>query len=85
AGDLLAELASGRRVAALAVGLHTVPDAAFPAVRLADGVLHGELTGIADAAVADLLLVPADDGGLHAVRAADATVTPRTSLDLTRP
>ncbi|MGP2439025.1 acyl-CoA dehydrogenase family protein [Streptomyces sp. JW3] len=85
AGEWLAELATGRRIAALAVGLHTGPDAAFPAVRLEDGALHGTLTGIADAAVADVLLVPADDGGLYAVRAADAAVTPRTSLDLTRP
>ncbi|CAL9639269.1 Acyl-CoA dehydrogenase FadE27 [Streptomyces sp. enrichment culture] len=85
AGQPLAELASGRRIAALAVGLHTAPGAAFPAVRLENGVLSGALTGIADAAAADVLLVPADDGGLYAVRATDATVTPRTSLDLTRP
>ncbi|GAA4792409.1 acyl-CoA dehydrogenase family protein [Streptomyces ziwulingensis] len=85
AGDLLTELASGRRIGALAVGLHTAPDAAFPAVRLADGTLHGELTGVADAVVADVLLVPADDGGLYAVEAAAATVVPQTSLDLTRP
>ncbi|GGS49707.1 acyl-CoA dehydrogenase family protein [Streptomyces griseoviridis] len=85
AGRTLTELAAGRRIAALAVGLHTAPGAAFPAVRLENGTLSGSLTGIADAAVADVLLVPADDGGLYAVRAADATVTPRTSLDLTRP
>ncbi|WP_223180125.1 acyl-CoA dehydrogenase family protein [Streptomyces griseicoloratus] len=85
AGDLLAELASGRRIGALGVGLHLAPGAAFTAVRLEGGALHGELTGIADAAVADVLLVPADDGGLYAVDAADATVTAQTSLDLTRP
>ncbi|WP_320772846.1 acyl-CoA dehydrogenase family protein [Streptomyces sp. CRN 30] len=84
-GELLGELASGRRIGALAVGLHTAPGAPFPAVRLENGTLRGELTGIADAAVADVLLVPADDGGLYAVRAADATVTPLSSLDLTRP
>jgi alkylation response protein AidB-like acyl-CoA dehydrogenase len=83
--DLLAELASGRTVGALAVGLHTAPGAAFRPVRLEDGSLHGELTGIADAAVADVLLVPADDGGLYAVEADAVTVTPRVSLDLTRP
>ncbi|MGW4108376.1 acyl-CoA dehydrogenase family protein, partial [Streptomyces sp. NPDC004976] len=59
-GDLLAGLASGRRIGALAVGLHTAPGAAFPTVRLEDGALYGELTGIADAAVAGVLLVPAD-------------------------
>ncbi|OKK05538.1 acyl-CoA dehydrogenase family protein [Streptomyces sp. CB02400] len=85
AGDLLAELASGRRIGALAVGLHTAPGAAFTTVRLESGALHGELTGIADAAVADVLLVPADDGGLYAVEAGTATVTPQVSLDLTRP
>ncbi|MFF9494700.1 acyl-CoA dehydrogenase family protein [Streptomyces flaveolus] len=85
AEDLLGELASGRRIGALAVGLHTAPGAAFATVRVEDGTLHGELTGIADAAVADVLLVPADDGALYAVDADTATVTPRASLDLTRP
>ncbi|GAB2851459.1 acyl-CoA dehydrogenase family protein [Streptomyces deserti] len=85
ADDLLAELAAGRTIGALAVGLHLAPGAAFPTVRLDNGTLHGELTGIADAAVADVLLVPADDGGLYAVRADAVTVTPQTSLDLTRP
>ncbi|WP_077799820.1 acyl-CoA dehydrogenase family protein [Streptomyces sp. JHA26] len=85
AGDLLGELASGRRIGALAVGLHTAPGAAHATARVGDGALHGELTGIADAAVADVLLVPADDGALYAVDADAATVTPRPSLDLTRP
>ncbi|WP_155060222.1 acyl-CoA dehydrogenase family protein [Streptomyces blattellae] len=87
AGDLLAELASGRRIGALAVALSVAPDGAFKTVRLEDGTLHGESTGIADASAADVLLVPADDGGLYAVDAdADAvTVVPQVSLDLTRP
>lgn len=88
AGDdcagLLSRLASGRAIGALAVGLHTAPGA-FRSVRLESGLLHGELTGIADAAVADVLLVPAEDGALHAVDADDVTVTPQVSLDLTRP
>jgi alkylation response protein AidB-like acyl-CoA dehydrogenase len=83
--DLLAELAAGRRIGALAVALHLAPGAAHQAVRVQDGALHGELTGIADAAVADVLLVPADDGGLYAVDADAVTVTPQVSLDLTRP
>ncbi|MFJ5265311.1 acyl-CoA dehydrogenase family protein [Streptomyces sp. NPDC088387] len=85
ADELLTRLASGRAVGALAVGLHIAPDAAFPVVRHQDGTLHGELTGVADAAAADVLLVPADDGGLYAVDASEATVTPQVSLDLTRP
>ncbi|MGA5260522.1 acyl-CoA dehydrogenase family protein [Streptomyces griseoincarnatus] len=81
----LADLASGRVIGALAVGLHTAPGAAYATARADGGALHGELTGIADAAVADVLLVPADDGGLYAVTADEVTVTPQTSLDLTRP
>ncbi|GAA3837415.1 acyl-CoA dehydrogenase family protein [Streptomyces coacervatus] len=83
--ELLGRLASGRAIGALAVALHRAPGTAFPAVRLENGALHGELTGIADAAAADVLLVPAEDGGLYAVDAADAVVTPQVSLDLTRP
>ncbi|MFC8082799.1 acyl-CoA dehydrogenase family protein [Streptomyces sp. NPDC057340] len=85
AEDLLGELASATTVAVLAVGLHVAPGAAFPRVRYEGGTLHGESTGIADASIADVLLVPADDGGLYAVRAADTTVTGQVSLDLTRP
>ncbi|MEV3859406.1 acyl-CoA dehydrogenase family protein [Streptomyces sp. NPDC050095] len=85
ADDLLTELASGATIAALAVSLSAAPGDALKVVRLEDGTLHGELTAVADAAVADVLLVPADDGGLYAVDAADATVTPQVSLDLTRP
>ncbi|MFJ1729823.1 acyl-CoA dehydrogenase family protein [Streptomyces sp. NPDC088254] len=83
--ELLGRLASGRTIGALAVGLHIAPDADFAAVRIEDGSLHGELTGIADAAVADVLLVPAEDGGLYAVQTSSVTVTPQVSLDLTRP
>ena len=83
--ELLGRLASGRTIGALAVGLHTAPGAAHRTVRVENGSLHGELTAIADAAVADVLLVPADDGGLYAVDASAATVTPQVSLDLTRP
>ncbi|MFG2790168.1 acyl-CoA dehydrogenase family protein [Streptomyces sp. NPDC048419] len=83
--ELLGRLSSGRTVGVLAVGLHRAPGTAFPAARLENGALHGELTGIADAVAADVLLVPAEDGGLYAVDASDATVTPQASLDLTRP
>lgn len=85
ADDLVAELASGRGIGALAVALNVAPGGAFKAVREENGSLHGELTGIADAAAADVLLVPADDGGLYAVDADAVTITPQVSLDLTRP
>ncbi|MDQ0989532.1 acyl-CoA dehydrogenase family protein [Streptomyces sp. V3I7] len=83
--ELLAQLASGRTIAALAVGLQVAPAGEFKTVRQENGTLRGELTGIADAAAADVLLVPADDGDLYAVAADAVTVTPQVSLDLTRP
>ncbi|MGW0820672.1 acyl-CoA dehydrogenase family protein [Streptomyces sp. NPDC002845] len=87
AAELLSALASGRTVGALAVGLSVAPGGAFEAVRREEGALHGELSGIADAAAADVLLVPAQDGGLYAVDASGVgvTITPQVSLDLTRP
>ncbi|MGW4988302.1 acyl-CoA dehydrogenase family protein [Streptomyces mirabilis] len=85
AAGLLTALASGRTIGALAVALSVAPGGAHRAVRNEDGFLYGELTGIADAAVADVLLVPADDGGLYAVDGDAVTVTPQVSLDLTRP
>ncbi|AXE84250.1 acyl-CoA dehydrogenase family protein [Streptomyces sp. Go-475] len=83
--DLLRELASGTSIGVLAVALNVAPGTAYKVVRHDDGVLRGELTAIADATAADVLLVPADDGGLYAVDATAATVTPQISLDLTRP
>ncbi|KOU63437.1 acyl-CoA dehydrogenase [Streptomyces sp. MMG1533] len=85
ADDLLADLASGRRIGALAVALNVAPGGAYQTVRLEDGTLHGKLTGIADAAAADVLLVPVGDGGLYAVDADAVSITPQVSLDLTRP
>ncbi|MFE9995356.1 acyl-CoA dehydrogenase family protein [Streptomyces avermitilis] len=88
AAKLLAALASGRTVGALAVALSVAPGSVHRAVRHEGGALYGELTGIADAAAADVLLVPAEDGGLYAVNADDTatvTITPQASFDLTRP
>ncbi|MFC9342291.1 acyl-CoA dehydrogenase family protein [Streptomyces sp. NPDC057020] len=76
AAGLLAELAGGRTVAALAVPLPTAPDAGLPS--------GGTVTAVADAVAADVFLVPRADG-LHAVPADEATVVPQTPLDLTRP
>ncbi|MEU7581122.1 acyl-CoA dehydrogenase family protein [Streptomyces sp. NPDC041068] len=86
AAELLGAMACGRTVGALAVGFAAAPGAPFVSVRHEGGALHGELTGIADASCADVLLVPAD-GALYAVDTDQdgVTVTPQTSLDLTRP
>ncbi|MGY1455834.1 acyl-CoA dehydrogenase family protein [Streptomyces sp. SS8] len=93
AAKLLASLAAGERAAALAVPLSAVPGTGdFPSAVRADsaGTLTGTVTSVADAAAADVLIVPAEgrDGpGLYAVEATAAAlaVVPRTSLDLTRP
>ncbi|MEU2421427.1 acyl-CoA dehydrogenase family protein [Streptomyces sp. NPDC007851] len=82
--ELLGKLASGRTIGTLAVALHLAPGAAFKTVRVEGGLLHGELSGIADAAAADVLLVPGD-GGLYAVEAAAVRIAPQVSFDLTRP
>jgi alkylation response protein AidB-like acyl-CoA dehydrogenase len=86
-GPLLGELAAGERTAALAVPLSTSPGSDVPAVSVADGRLTGTITSVAGALEADVLLVAGrDDHGtsLYAVPAADATVTPVVSLDMTR-
>ncbi|MEU1038461.1 acyl-CoA dehydrogenase family protein [Streptomyces sp. NPDC005551] len=85
ATTLLAALASGRTIGVLAVALSVAPGGTPRAVRHENGSLHGKLTGIADAAAADVLLVPAEDGALYAVDADAVTLTPQVSLDLTRP
>jgi len=81
---LLGELASGARTAALAVPWSTGPDADISSL---DGGLTGTITSVAGAIEADVLLVPvatASGLAIHAVDAADATVTPVISLDMTR-
>jgi len=98
ADEPLAGLAAGTTTAALAVPFDSLPGARpEPTVRLGgpakgdpEGTyrLSGTVKGVADALLADLLIVPADGVpyGLYAV-AADAeglTRTPVTSLDMTR-
>ncbi|AXE81683.1 acyl-CoA dehydrogenase family protein [Streptomyces atratus] len=83
---LLGDLATGRRIAVLAVPFSAAaPDAAQPAGVVA-GAVEGMVTGVADAVTADVLLVPTTDG-LYAVETGTAgvTVEPLVSLDLTRP
>ncbi|WP_328907439.1 acyl-CoA/acyl-ACP dehydrogenase [Streptomyces sp. NBC_00234] len=84
--ELLGELAAGRRTAALAVPFSApAADEAQPASAVT-GRLEGTVTGVADAATADVLLVPTTDG-LYAVEtsADGVTVEPLVALDLTRP
>ncbi|MFJ2093762.1 acyl-CoA dehydrogenase family protein [Streptomyces sp. NPDC087901] len=81
-GGLLADLAAGRKVAVLAVPF----SAAASGTPVVTGTLDGTLGPVADAAAADVLLVPTTDG-LYAV-ATDApgvVVQPLVPLDLTRP
>jgi alkylation response protein AidB-like acyl-CoA dehydrogenase len=89
ANDLLAELAGGERTAALAAALSDGPGATFPvAVRHEGDTLKGTVHAVADAAVADVLLVPsmgADGPALFVVDATHAVITPVAALDQTRP
>jgi alkylation response protein AidB-like acyl-CoA dehydrogenase len=87
--SLLDALGNGSTVATLAVSLATVPGSASSSVEAGEG-LSGRIRSVADASVADLLLVPASGAGgleLHAVSVEQqgVTVEPVTSLDLTRP
>ena len=89
AAELIGKLAAGELTGALAVPLSTVPGTGFPTtVKVdADGTLTGKVGVVADASVAELLVVPAsgpDGPGLYAVEASAATVTELISLDLTR-
>lgn len=84
-------LAAGEAVGALAVPLATAPGGPFPSsVVVVDGVLTGQVAGVVDAGVADLLVVPAtgkEGPELYVVEVADAaglSVTQSVSLDLTR-
>jgi alkylation response protein AidB-like acyl-CoA dehydrogenase len=80
---LLGRLAAGEVTASLVVPLSAMPGA--PAtVRVAEDRLTGTVTSVVDAAAADVLLVPTEDG-LYSVTVGDGvTVTPLTALDRTR-
>jgi alkylation response protein AidB-like acyl-CoA dehydrogenase len=80
---LVEQLATGERVAALAVPWSTAPDVELPAVRLEGDRLTGTITSVAGAIEADVLLVAAGSG-LCAVDVSAVTVTPRVCLDMTR-
>ncbi|MFD5427644.1 acyl-CoA dehydrogenase family protein [Streptomyces sp. NPDC127084] len=74
--ELLADTAAGRTVTVLAVPLSAAPGDELPT--------GPAVTAVADARIADVLLVARPDG-LYAVRRADAELTPQLALDLTRP
>ncbi len=89
ARDFVGRLAAGQAIGALAVPLSTAPGAGFPSSVTAspEGTLTGRVGTVADASVADLLVVPAagpDGPALYVVEAAAATVSPLVSFDLTR-
>jgi alkylation response protein AidB-like acyl-CoA dehydrogenase len=87
APDLLARLAAGETVAALAVPFSVGPGRPYDAPITVDGDrLTGRVGAVAGALGADVLLVPAA-AGLYAVDAGaeGVTRTPVVSLDLTRP
>lgn len=89
--EALGELATGAATAALAVPLSACAGEPFPArVRVSGDRLHGTVSTVADAGVADVLVVPVtgtDGPELHLVRVAGdgVSVRPLVSLDLTRP
>jgi alkylation response protein AidB-like acyl-CoA dehydrogenase len=85
---LLAQLAEGRTTAALVVPLSIAPHRALPVLAVADGAVSGQVTSVAGALEADVLLVPGRGAGgavdLYAVEAGRADLAPVVSLDMTR-
>ncbi|MEU0126512.1 acyl-CoA dehydrogenase family protein [Streptomyces sp. NPDC006289] len=83
AAELLEGLAAGRRVAVLALPFATAPADGAGAMT---GTLDRTVTGVADAAAADVLLVPTAEG-LYALETGGdgVAVRPLVPLDLTRP
>lgn len=82
-GELLGDLATGRKVAVLALPFAT---SATDAASTMTGTLDRTVTGVAEAAAADVLLVPTAEG-LYVVGTATegVHVEPLVPLDLTRP
>jgi alkylation response protein AidB-like acyl-CoA dehydrogenase len=83
----LARLAAGDAVGGLALPLTAAPSSPWPSAVAFDGTtLRGSVTSVADAELADVVLVPAFRGGTPVlVLAGDGVAaTPRPSLDQTR-
>lgn len=92
AGDTetVPRLATGEVTAALVVPLSTAPWDVVSGLAAGAGGVRGQVTSVAGAAEADVLVVPvaSSDGlELHTVSRADAgvQVSPRLALDMTRP
>jgi len=88
--SLLDALGNGSTIATLVVSLATAPGSPVSSVRATGDGLSGRVRSVADASVADLLVVPAvgaDGLELHAVSVEQqgVSVEPVASLDLTRP
>lgn len=87
--ELAAELATGAKTAALAVPLSATGANLELSVSRDGDTLSGRVTSVADAATADVLIVPVlvADGGMElwAVDRAAVTIAPVVSLDMTRP
>jgi alkylation response protein AidB-like acyl-CoA dehydrogenase len=93
ADDLLRRIASGEATAVIAIPFSRSPDTTYrgrvsvtpwpPREDPHEARLTGRVTSVAGAQPADILLVPAD-GAIYAVQAADARITPVTTLDMTR-
>ena len=85
--DLVTQLASGAKTAALVLPLSTPPHGPLATVELIEGRLHGEVASVAGAVEADVLIALAHQNGrigAFAVPAAEARVLPVVSLDMTR-
>jgi len=92
--DMLADLASGERTAALAVPLSSTANSLVLTVDASNdhqnsGSLNGSVTSVADAGTADVFVVPAalPEGGmaLYLVDRGAVTVDSVVSFDMTRP
>ncbi|MGW5642970.1 acyl-CoA dehydrogenase family protein [Saccharopolyspora sp. NPDC003752] len=87
--ELVRELASGDRTAALLVPFSAAADSPLPSIGAdAAGRLTGHVTSVAGVLDADVLLTAVETPAgteVHAVQASAATVTPVMSLDMTRP
>ncbi|WP_063001580.1 acyl-CoA dehydrogenase family protein [Nocardia mikamii] len=84
--DLLAKVAGGATIAALAVPFATAPGTTVDWAEVSNGRISGTVDGVADADAADIFLVPAG-GAVHTISRDAPGLQCRqvVSLDMTRP